>query len=177
MLPYSRERVQGARNRLNLTVGEGNIASATTAHPGAPARTKARFVLVTTSGPTAEDAFHLRLDGSTEAAGDARRALARLRGDIDPPVLETLRLLVTELIANSVKHTDAQDVDLKVLVGRNSVVTEVTDPGPGFEPIERAPDQDPASGWGLFLVDRLADRWGVKREPDGTRVWFELKRG
>lgn len=130
-----------------------------------------------TSGHTAEDAVHLRLDGSTEAAADARRALARLRGDIDPPVLETLRLLVTELIANSVTHTNAENVDLKVLVGPSAVVTEVTDPGPGFEPVERAPDQDQASGWGLFLVDRLADRWGVKREPEGTRVWFELKRG
>ena len=132
---------------------------------------------MTTSGHTAEDAFHLRLDGKSEAASEARRALSRLGGDIDPPLLETLRLLVTELIANSVKHTDVDDVDLKVLVGRSAVVTEVTDAGPGFEPVERAPDQDEASGWGLFLVDRLADRWGVTREGHGTRVWFELKRG
>ena len=119
----------------------------------------------------------MQLGGTTDAASDARRALTRLRADVDPPLLETLRLLVTELIANSVKHTDAENVELKVLVGRNSVLTEVTDEGPGFEPVERTPDQDQASGWGLFLVDRLADRWGVKRDGAGTSVWFELKRG
>ena len=32
------------------------------------------------------------------------------------------------------------------------------------------------SGWGLFLVERLADRWGVSQDSGATRVWFELRR-
>ena len=32
------------------------------------------------------------------------------------------------------------------------------------------------SGWGLFLVERLADRWGVAEEHAATKVWFELRR-
>jgi hypothetical protein len=31
-----------------------------------------------------------------------------------------------------------------------------------------------SSGWGLYLVERLAERWGVDRRPDGNEVWFEL---
>ena len=126
---------------------------------------------------SAKDAVSLSLDGGPEAAAHARRALSRLRGDIDPPLLETMRLLVTELIANSVKHAGSDAVGLKVVVARSAVLVEVRDQGPGFEPADREEGQDESSGWGLFLVDRLADRWGVAREPSATSVWFELKRG
>jgi anti-sigma regulatory factor (Ser/Thr protein kinase) len=118
----------------------------------------------------------LSLDGGPEAAAHARRALSRLGEDIDPPLLETMRLLVTELIANSVKHAGSDAVGLKVVVGSAAVLVEVRDEGPGFEPAGRVEGQDESSGWGLFLVDRLADRWGVAREPSATSVWFELKR-
>jgi anti-sigma regulatory factor (Ser/Thr protein kinase) len=124
----------------------------------------------------ADDAVSLSLDGGPEAAGHARRALSRLPGDIEPPVMETMRLLVTELIANSVKHAGSDAVALKVAVGAGAVLVEVRDEGPGFEPTDRTAGQDDASGWGLYLVDRLADRWGVAREDASTRVWFELKR-
>jgi anti-sigma regulatory factor (Ser/Thr protein kinase) len=128
-----------------------------------------------TRGKT-EDAMSLSLDGGLEAAAQARSALSRLRSDLDPPLVETMRLLVTELIANSVKHAQANAVALNVVVGRGAVLVEVRDEGPGFEPMDRTAAQDKASGWGLFLVDRLADRWGVAREQTVTRVWFELER-
>jgi anti-sigma regulatory factor (Ser/Thr protein kinase) len=118
----------------------------------------------------------MSLDGGLEAAAEARQALSRLRGDLDPPLLETMRLLVTELIANSVKHARTDAVGLNVVIGRGAVLVEVRDEGPGFEPADRTAGQDKASGWGLFLVDRLADRWGVAREDAATRVWFELRR-
>lgn len=127
--------------------------------------------------PGAEDAFTLRLGGGPEAAAVARRYLSRLRGDLDPPLMETLRLLVTELVANSIKHALADSVELKVLVGRSAVWVEVVDEGPGFEPVARTDDSRVDSGWGLFLVERLANRWGVVRDGDVTKVWFELLRG
>jgi anti-sigma regulatory factor (Ser/Thr protein kinase) len=128
-----------------------------------------------TRGKT-EDAMALSLDGGLDAAAQARNALSRLRGDLDPPLVETMRLLVTELIANSVKHAKTSAVALNVVVGRGAVLVEVRDEGPGFEPANRTEGQDKASGWGLFLVDRLSDRWGVAHEHASTRVWFELKR-
>jgi anti-sigma regulatory factor (Ser/Thr protein kinase) len=122
-----------------------------------------------------DDGLSLRLPGSPDAGAQARRALGNLRGDIDPPLMETLRLLVTELVTNSVRHAQTDTVRLKVLVGRGSVWTEVADWGSGFDPPSGG--HHDRTGWGLFLVERLANRWGVSRDGDGTRVWFELRRG
>jgi len=33
------------------------------------------------------------------------------------------------------------------------------------------------SGLGLFIVDRLADRWGIEVHEVGKFVWFELNVG
>jgi anti-sigma regulatory factor (Ser/Thr protein kinase) len=119
----------------------------------------------------------MRLSGSPDAAAKARRGLSRLRADIDPPLMETLRLLVTELVSNAVKHAAAGTVTLKVIVGRATVLTEVTDEGPGFDPAQTGTPRENHSGWGLFLVGRLAERWGVSRNGSSTSVWFELRRG
>jgi anti-sigma regulatory factor (Ser/Thr protein kinase) len=123
-----------------------------------------------------QDGVTLRLPGDREAAARARRALAKLRGDLDPPLMETLRLLVTELVTNSVRHTGAEAVVLRILVGRSAVWTEVTDAGPGFDPPNSTRTANDATGWGLFLVERLAERWGVNQSDAGTKVWFELRR-
>jgi len=131
---------------------------------------------VSSSASSVDDGLSLRLRGGPEAAARARRALSKLRADLDPPLMETLRLLVTELVSNSVRHTHSDTVILKILVGRSAVLTEVTDEGPGFDPAStREPGTD-ESGWGLFLVERLAHRWGVNQSDDQTRVWFELRR-
>ena len=118
----------------------------------------------------------MSLGRGPEAAAEARRAIGELRADLDPPLIETLRLLVTELVTNSVRHTAADSVTLRVAVGKSAVLTEVADTGPGFEPecVERAGDEN--TGWGLFLVERLANSWGVKHEGPSKRVWFELRR-
>jgi anti-sigma regulatory factor (Ser/Thr protein kinase) len=122
------------------------------------------------------DGISMSLGRGPEAAAEARRAISELRADLDPPLTETLRLLVTELVSNSVRHTAADSVTLKVAVGKSAVLTEVADTGPGFDPecVEHAGDDD--TGWGLFLVQRLANRWGVKHDGPSKRVWFELSR-
>jgi anti-sigma regulatory factor (Ser/Thr protein kinase) len=123
-----------------------------------------------------DENLSLRLPGGADAAARARRELSRLRADLDPPLAETLRLLVTELVSNAVRHTAAETVSLKVLVGRNAVLTEVKDSGPGFDPGAAGEPHAKQTGWGLFLVERLADRWGVAHDAAGTKVWFELRR-
>jgi anti-sigma regulatory factor (Ser/Thr protein kinase) len=131
---------------------------------------------MSSSTPSVDDGLSLRLRGGPEAAARARRALSKLRADIDPPLMETLRLLVTELVSNSVRHARSETVILKVLVGRTAVLTEVTDEGPGFDPAETGTPGSEDSGWGLFLVERLAHRWGVSQNAGTTKVWFELLR-
>jgi anti-sigma regulatory factor (Ser/Thr protein kinase) len=118
----------------------------------------------------------MSLGRGPEAAAEARRAIGKLRADLDPPLMETLRLLVTELVTNSVRHTAAESLTLRVAIGKAAVLTEVADTGPAFDPecVQRAGDDN--TGWGLFLVERLASRWGVKHEGPSKRVWFELRR-
>jgi anti-sigma regulatory factor (Ser/Thr protein kinase) len=118
----------------------------------------------------------MSLGRGPEAAAEARRAIGKLRADLDPPLMETLRLLVTELVTNSVRHTAADSMTLRIAVGRAAVLTEVADTGPGFDPecVEQAGDDN--TGWGLFLVERLASSWGVKQDGPSKRVWFELRR-
>jgi anti-sigma regulatory factor (Ser/Thr protein kinase) len=128
-------------------------------------------------GRTVDDGLSLRLPGGPDAAAKARRELGKLRGDLDAPLMETLRLLVTELVTNSVRHAQSDTVVLRVLVGRSAVWTEVTDAGPGFEQADQDSARQDRAGWGLFLVERLAHRWGVNRDGAGTKVWFELARG
>ena len=122
----------------------------------------------------------MRLGSGPDAAAEARQAIAKLRADLDPPLIDTLRLLVTELVTNSVRHTDCDALTLKIAVGRSAVLTEVADDGPAFdvEPYEAetAEEHDPGFGWGLFLVQRLAGNWGVKEDGGSKRVWFELRR-
>jgi anti-sigma regulatory factor (Ser/Thr protein kinase) len=127
-------------------------------------------------GRQARDGLSMSLGTGPGAAAEARRAISGLRADLDPPLMETLRLLVTELVSNSVRHTAADTVSLKVAVGKRAVLTEVADTGPGFAPecVEHAGDDD--TGWGLFLVQRLATKWGVKHDGPSKRVWFELSR-
>jgi anti-sigma regulatory factor (Ser/Thr protein kinase) len=126
------------------------------------------------------DGLRMRLGTSPDAAAEARRALARLRADLDPPLMETLRLLVTELVTNSVRHTDCDAVTLRIAIGKSAVITEVADDGPTFDleslTAEGGRVGDPSTGWGLFLVQRLARDWGVKEEGNSKRVWFELGR-
>jgi anti-sigma regulatory factor (Ser/Thr protein kinase) len=57
----------------------------------------------------------------------------------------------------------------------DDVRVEVIDHGEGFVPSPRAGDVQDPGGFGLFLVGRLADRWGVEAD-DTTCVWFELGR-
>jgi anti-sigma regulatory factor (Ser/Thr protein kinase) len=120
----------------------------------------------------------LELEGTPDAAAAARQALEDLSDRVSERRLRDVRLLVSELVTNSVRHAGLKAGDrIRLLVQLSEAVlrVEVDDPGTGFE--LRAPQPDPAraSGWGLFLVDELADRWGMDRgRRGGTCIWFEL---
>ena len=121
--------------------------------------------------------LHMRLRPGPEAAGEGRHALDPLEGALADEQLDTLRLLVTELITNSVRHARDGWIELDLDLFANAIRVQVVDRGEGFEPPETPrPHRDRPGGWGLCLVDRMASRWGVARE-DATRVWFELDRG
>jgi anti-sigma regulatory factor (Ser/Thr protein kinase) len=119
----------------------------------------------------------VELDSSPEAAAAARVALDDLSGRVTAGRLRDLRLLVSELVTNAVRHAGLRRGDrirLVVRVGDRDVRVEVHDPGRGFARRPPSPDPARASGWGLYLVEELADRWGVDGAGRGTCVWFEL---
>jgi anti-sigma regulatory factor (Ser/Thr protein kinase) len=109
-----------------------------------------------------------------QAPSAARNALQALNGSLDPVLAEDVRLLVSELVTNSLRHTGTADIELEVWGSDEVIRVSVSDHGAGFD-LGGPPQPGDASGWGLFMVDRLADRWGVESNGD-TCVWFELVR-
>jgi anti-sigma regulatory factor (Ser/Thr protein kinase) len=86
-----------------------------------------------------------------------------------------LRLVISEVITNAVRHGGNGDMVVAVTPKQGYLCVQVTDTGDGFAPRPRAfePDDDDG-GFGLFLVERLTRRWGLTRENSNTRVWFEF---
>jgi anti-sigma regulatory factor (Ser/Thr protein kinase) len=116
------------------------------------------------------------LPASPEAAREARNALGELAAIVPPDHFDDLRLLVTELVTNSLRHghLGAGDaIRLVVQLEPSSLRVEVRDPGSGFD--VPAPPQTPdmGAGWGLYLLGHIADRWGISGRPS-TCVWFEM---
>jgi serine/threonine-protein kinase RsbW len=116
------------------------------------------------------------LSASPEAASQARHALDDLASAMPDGRLRDAQLLVSELVTNAVRHADLHAGDVIRLVvdlAERGLRVEVHDPGGGFVPSAPAPDPARPSGWGLYLVAQLADRWGVDSD-ERTLVWFEL---
>jgi anti-sigma regulatory factor (Ser/Thr protein kinase) len=119
--------------------------------------------------------LNLKLTPGPEAVPAARRALDGLSGLVDRTVWEDMRLLVTELVTNGVRHSSERGpVTVSVALAEEKVRVEVSDCGRGFSPPSAPmPRADGSGGWGLQLVDRVAASWGV-RVNGSTCVWFEL---
>jgi anti-sigma regulatory factor (Ser/Thr protein kinase) len=116
------------------------------------------------------------LTATMAAAGEARVALrswltSRRCGDDD---MHTAELLATELVTNAVKHTptpvvtvSATMVGHRLRVGVLDAVPEAPPPQPVLAPAQAD------GGRGLWLVQRLASRWGWESHADGKEIWFE----
>jgi anti-sigma regulatory factor (Ser/Thr protein kinase) len=113
-----------------------------------------------------------------EAAAAARHALDGLSDDVTDGRMRDVRLLVSELVTNAVRHANLASgdvIELVIEIADRTLRVEVHDPGGGFVPSAPSPDPARPSGWGLYLVAELADRWGVDSDEE-TLVWFELDR-
>lgn len=85
-----------------------------------------------------------------------------------------LELAVSELVSNALLHGDgAIEVGLRSENGQ--IRLEVTDEGRAADaprPRENPGDDRRLGGWGLHVVEQLADRWGATSERERTRVWM-----
>jgi anti-sigma regulatory factor (Ser/Thr protein kinase) len=118
-----------------------------------------------------------RLQPNAGAVSRARAAIDRLELPVQYPERGfDLRLLVSELVANAIKHGGATDASILLSVEQvgTTLHVAVEDAGPLFTPAPtERPAADATSGRGLYLLMALADRWGIERRH-GNRAWFEL---
>ncbi|MEU1144953.1 ATP-binding protein [Streptomyces sp. NPDC005863] len=117
------------------------------------------------------------LPSRPESAAIARR-LAQVvvlrHWGLSPKLTEDVVLLVSELVGNAVRHTGARVFGLHMQRRRGWVRVEVRDPSRGLPCLMPVHEMD-LSGRGLFLVDKLSDRWGVDLLPRGKTTWFEVR--
>ena len=88
-------------------------------------------------------------------------------------VIDTVALLVTELVTNAVLHARTE-LHLVIETEPGVVRLRVEDHSPGT-PVLRHYDTDDVTGRGLALVDMFAARWGVDSRPGGKSVWCEIE--
>ena len=107
------------------------------------------------------------------SAGEARRfvgeALTGYAFDTD-----RAQLLASELVTNAIRHTSTK-LQVEVTVDDNELLISVEDGDPRVPQAREVPP-DAETGRGLFLVERLAQGWGIDIDPttSGKRVWFRL---
>lgn len=118
-----------------------------------------------------------QISGGPHAPQSARAKLSESFDDrLDRPVVDDLRLLVSELVTNCVLHggaSSAAEITVRTSVRGERLVTEVCHDGPNFVPPAHEPDLDSPGGLGLFLVEQMATAWGIGGSCE-TCVWFEL---
>lgn len=117
------------------------------------------------------------LPSRPESAASARR-LAQIvvlrTWRLSPKLTEDVVLLVSEVVGNAVRHTGARVFGLRMRRRPGWIRVEVRDPSRGLPCLMPVQETD-VSGRGLFLVDKLSDRWGVDLLPRGKTTWFEMR--
>jgi anti-sigma regulatory factor (Ser/Thr protein kinase) len=120
------------------------------------------------------------LPGTADSASAARLMVRQLLGDRDPAV-ETVMLLVSELVTNAIMHSRSGSPGGTVTVAlcpvSAGVLVQVRDDGGPSEPCLTTLGAGGAEhGYGLLLVNALADSWGTISGPDSRVTWCRVSR-
>jgi anti-sigma regulatory factor (Ser/Thr protein kinase) len=114
----------------------------------------------------------LELPPSTDSVPVARQFARRAAGDSSAD-LDTLVLLVSEVVTNAVLHARS-DIRLDIQPAGELIRVEVHDGSP-VEPRVHHFHLTSGTGRGLRMLEQLARRWGVESDPTGGKVvWFEV---
>jgi anti-sigma regulatory factor (Ser/Thr protein kinase) len=109
------------------------------------------------------------LPRSPDSITTARRLLDSHTTELDPQQRHDAALMVSELVTNAVVH-GIGTISLRIEVDAAVLRVEVADEG--NVAIAPSPTAGAHGGWGLRIVEQLADDWGVL--AGSTRVWFRL---
>ena len=109
------------------------------------------------------------LPRSSGSIRTARRLVDDHTITLGPQQREDAALMVSELVTNALQHGTGA-ISLRIEVEANVLRVEVSDEGN----VALAPSPTPGAhgGWGLRIVDEVADDWGVRE--GSTKVWFRL---
>ena len=114
----------------------------------------------------------LMIQRDAKAPRKAREAAAEMLREVDSRLIADTQLMLSELMTNAVEYGRGP-IELRIeTLGSRRISCAVVDRGEGFTPVvgKGPPTED--GGWGLHLVDQLADAWGIR--SGGADVWFEL---
>ncbi|GBQ00448.1 PAS domain S-box protein [Streptomyces spongiicola] len=158
----------GSRSRSLEDVCDHVLATLDTRH----GEDDIALLMARIQGLAAEAVGDWRLPREPRSVGRARElARAQLSAwDLDP-LVDTVELLVSELVTNALRYGEGE-IRLRLLRDR-TLVCEVWDAGLVQPRRRRARDTD-EGGRGLQLVGLLSAAWGSRRTPRGKTVWFEL---
>ncbi len=117
----------------------------------------------------------LVLSADEAAARAGRRHLVMVASTLGtaPALVEVALVLVSELVTNAVLH-GRSNPRLAVLARAGGGLFVGVGDDNSRHPVMQDEDQQALGGRGLRLLDSLATRWGVRPEPPGKVVWFEL---
>ena len=130
-------------------------------------------------GVAAGQLAEIELPSGPLAPGAARMVVDHcLSGLVAPWILQDARLLVSELVTNSVRHGDVESgtIVLRLDLTAHTLRLEIENAGTaGVVELRSASRRDGRGGHGLELVELLTTRWGVMRDRN-TSVWLEMER-
>ena len=121
--------------------------------------------------------LNLRVDPSRSMKAITSEVEGLLDG-LEETSRRTSALMATELVAQVVNRAPASDggsVGLTVHLREDVVRVEATGPVTGARPGPNGGPVDPLADWGRFILDRLADRWGVGGDAQ-RELWAEIER-
>lgn len=132
-----------------------------------------------TTGPLtplvlSETERRFKFRGLPQAVGAARRALREWEGHFEPDLFYDLSLCVSELVTKSVQQAvPARGDEIELAVSRHNDLVRAEVMEHRRDVVVTQPGAMDGGDWGMFIVDRVADRWGVDRSM-GTRLWCEI---
>ncbi len=121
------------------------------------------------------ESYRRQLPGGPHAPRVARAEVREhLDGQVAPPLVSDVELLVSELVTNSVRHSGSPEpIHLRAWLRSGGVKVEIADGGSSFEVRSGGAADDAEGGRGLMILEALAERWGVSHDVR-SRVWFEI---
>jgi anti-sigma regulatory factor (Ser/Thr protein kinase) len=158
------------RDRAPLRGGASPYLRAAAVDPirrvGARLGVRARGIHPSSPAPLMSSTVTFEIPRDPAAPGEARRAIERLNDRIAPDVVPDVKLLVSELITNSVTYGGLGEVTLKVdTASPRRLRIEAIDQGAGFAPVARNRPAAEDGGWGLHLVRRSRTAGASTRAP------------